>query len=69
MNRAVPSDFSYMRSDNSGTPIPAEPADNVASENVCPIFNSILCHQRVISGGDFLCIVTPALRHFTAGAA
>ena len=37
MNRAVPSDFSYERSDSSGTSIPAEPAERVASENVCPI--------------------------------
>lgn len=40
MNRAVPRDFSYVRSASSGTSIPAEPADNVASENVCPIFRS-----------------------------
>ena len=39
MNRAVPSDFSYERSDSSGTSIPAEPAERVARENVCPIFD------------------------------
>ena len=38
MNRAVPSDFSYERSDSSGTSIPADPAERVANENVCPIF-------------------------------
>ena len=40
MNLAVPNDFSYVRSDNSGTSIPAEPAESVASEKVCPIFKA-----------------------------
>lgn len=40
IKRAVPSDFSYVRSDSSGTSIPAEPAGKVANENVCPILQA-----------------------------
>lgn len=37
MNRAEPSDFSYVRSDNSGTSILAEPDDRVVVEKPCPM--------------------------------
>lgn len=37
MNRAVPSDFSYVRPESSGTSMPAEPAGKVAREKVCPM--------------------------------
>lgn len=37
MNRAVPIDFSYVRSDSSGTSMPPEAADKAWSEKFCPI--------------------------------
>lgn len=40
MNRAVPMDFSYTRSESSGTSIPADPAERVVSEKPCPILSA-----------------------------
>ena len=37
MNRAVPMDFSYVRSDSSGTSMPPGPADKACSEKFCPM--------------------------------
>lgn len=37
MNLAVPNDLSYVRSESSGTSIPADPADRVVIEKFCPI--------------------------------
>ena len=67
MNRAVPSDFSYVRSDNSGTSIPAEPAERVASENVCPILE-ISCSVTFEEEGWVVASTwwVPALRNLTA---
>jgi len=42
MNLAVPRDFSYVRSESSGTSIPAEPADRVVTEKPCPIMMVVM---------------------------
>ena len=42
MNRPPPIDFSYTRSDSSGTSIPAEPAERVVREYPCPMVSMAL---------------------------
>jgi len=47
INLAVPSDFSYVKSDNSGTCSPADAADSVAVENVWPILSICLSFPSI----------------------
>jgi len=51
MNLAVPIDFSYTRSDNSGTSIPAEPADSVVREKPCPMVEVDWWSLEISQGG------------------
>lgn len=47
MKRAFPIDFSYKRSDSSGTSIPAGPPDKVVREKPCPMIVVVWksCHS------------------------
>lgn len=58
MKRAVPKDFSYVKSDSSDTWIPAEAADSVAREKVCPmLLISRVSHLSTEDRERWSCIV------------
>lgn len=45
INLAVPRDFSYVRSESSGTSMPAEPADRVVTEKPWPMLKTVMLFQ------------------------